>query len=400
MRWYPNIAQAIITELDDIFNRQKQANKVINSLLKSQKKWGSRDRKFVARVLYDIVRWKRMYEHVAEADILTREGKWRVLGAWSVLNRVDLPDWVDFQHVDIEEILLNIQNIQDESIKQSVPDWLFQLGKKHLGKQWQTELVAMNEEAPLTIRVNRLKTSPEKLMTILNREGVETFREDVYPDALFVKERKKLTHLKSYRQGLFEVQDASSQLVAPFTEAGPSDIVIDACAGAGGKTLHLATQMQNKGQIYAYDIFDSKIEELLRRAKRNGVKNIVEAGIINPKVVMKNKEKADVLLLDAPCSSLGTLSRNPGLKWELNMDKLQNINAIQRNIINDYEQMLKPGGYLIYVTCSILPLENEMIVNNFLSTHKNYIFVEDLTIYPSTAIGDGFYMAKLKKQQE
>ena len=398
MRWFPNIAQAIITALDEIFNRQKQANKVINSLLKSQKKWGSRDRKFVSRVLYDIVRWKRLYEHAAEADILTREGKWRVLGAWSVLNRVDLPDWVEFQRVVPSQILRKSQSISDESVKQSVPDWLFQLGATQLGKQWQIELAAMNKEAPLTIRVNKLKTSPEKLKKILYHEGVETYHEEAYPDALFVKERKKLTYLKSYRQGLFEVQDASSQLVAPFTGASAGDTVIDACAGAGGKTLHLAVQMQNKGQLYAYDIYPSKIEELLRRAKRNGVNNIIEAGIINPQVIMKNKEKADILLLDAPCSSLGTLRRNPGLKWELNYDKLQSINIIQKNIINDYEQMLKTGGYLIYVTCSILAMENQLIVKNFLSTHNNYTFVEDLTIYPSEAKGDGFYMAKLKKQ--
>ena len=400
MKWYRNLAEAVVLALNDIFNRQKQANKIINRLLKSQKKWGSRDRKFVARILYDIVRWKRLYEYVTDANILTREGKWKILGAWSVLNQIDLPDWVEFQQLNPDDIILKQQNISDESVKHSVPDWLFQLGDKQLDTSWITELAAMNKEAPLTIRVNKLKITPEKLIKILNDEGVESYQEATYPDALFIKERKKLTHLKSYRQGLFEIQDASSQMVAPFTGATQEHIVIDACAGAGGKTLHLAVQMQNKGHIFAYDIFPSKIEELLRRAKRNGVKNIVKAGIINSKVIEKNKEKADILLLDAPCSSLGTLSRNPGLKWELSFDKLQKINTIQKNIINDYEQMLKPGGYLIYVTCSILSLENEMIVNNFISTHKNYTFVEDLTVYPSTAKGDGFYMAKLKKQQE
>ena len=397
MKWYPNITEAIISALDEIFNRQKQAAKVINSLLKSQKKWGSRDRKFVARVLYDIVRWKRLFEFVTDADILTEQGKWQVLGAWSVLNKFDLPDWSEFQCIDTNDILKKLQNINDEAVKQSVPDWLYQMGKSQLNNQWQTELVAMNKEALLTIRVNKLKITPEKLIKILNSEGIETFQDSSYPDALFIKERKKLTHLNSYKQGLFEVQDASSQLVAPFTEATAGDTVIDACAGAGGKTLHLAAQMQNKGKIFAYDIFDSKIEELLRRAKRNGVKNIVEAGIINQKIIEKNFEKADILLLDAPCSSLGTLSRNPGLKWELNQNKLLKINTIQKNIINNYEQILKPGGHLIYVTCSILPLENQMIVNNFLSNHKNYIFVEDKTILPSNSKGDGFYMAKLKK---
>ena len=397
MKWYRNLAVALITALEEIFNHRKQADKVVNGLLKSNKKWGSRDRKFLAQGLYDIVRWKRLYEYLAGTDIQTPEGKWRVIGVWAVLNRIDLPYWKEFERLNPAQIIRKYKTIPGEAIKQSVPDWLFRLGNTQLGDRWVTELKAMNEEAPLTIRVNRLKTNPERLIKILEKEGVVSYGHPSYPDALFIKERKKLTYLKSYRQGLFEIQDTSSQLVAPFTGAMPGNTVIDACAGAGGKTLHLATQMQNKGQIMAYDIYQTKIEELHHRAKRNGVKNIVEATVITPEIIEKNRQKADVLLLDAPCSSLGTLRRNPGLKWELNLDKIKKINSLQKNIINDYEQMLQPGGYLIYVTCSILPMENQMIVNDFLNTHKNYTFVEDMTVLPSSATGDGFYMAKLKK---
>ena len=398
MKWYRNLAEAVIITLEDIFNRHKQADKVINTLLKSQKKWGSRDRKFAAGLLYDIVRWKRLYEYLSDADILTKQGKWDVIGAWAVLNNIELPDWEEFNAINPDEILKKYQNITDEAVKQSVPDWLFDLGKTQLKEQWNETLKALNEEAPLTIRVNRLKTNPENLMQILFKQGIETYQNSGYPDALFLKKRRKLTHLKCYKQGLFEVQDASSQLVAPFTGAVSGDFVIDACAGAGGKTLHLATQMQNKGQILAYDIYPSKIAELRKRAKRNGIKNLTESGIIDVRIIKKNHEKADILLLDAPCSSLGTLRRNPGLKWELNSDKIKQINVIQRDILDTYESMLKPGGYLIYVTCSILPMENQLIVKNFLSTHKNYTFVEDKTILPSKSKGDGFYMAKLKKQ--
>ena len=397
MKWHRNLAEAVIVILEEIFNYHKQADKVINGLLKSNKKWGSSDRKFLARVLYDIVRWKRLFEFLAGTDILTKEGKWQILGVWAVLNRIDLPSWIEFQLIDIDSIFQNFHNISDEAIRQSVPDWLFQLGKEQLGDSWLSELKALNREAPLTIRINTLKTIPEELMEILKNEGVNSYRNTTYPDALFIKERKKLTHLKSYRQGLFEIQDVSSQLVAPFTGVRKSDTVIDACAGAGGKTLHLAALMQNKGQIMAYDIYPAKITELKRRAKRNGIKNLVETAIITPEIISKNHNKADILLLDAPCSSLGTLSRNPGLKWELNPQKIKKINVLQKNIINDYEKMLKPGGHLIYVTCSIFPLENQIIVNDFLSTHKNYTFVEDKTIFPSVAPGDGFYMAKLKK---
>ena len=399
MKWYRNLAEAVIITLEDIFNRHKQADKIINALLKSQKKWGSRDRKFVAGLLYDIVRWKRLYEYISDSDILTDQGKWDVIGTWAVINHIELPDWEEFRNINPDEILKKYQNITDEAVKQSVPDWLFDLGQTQLKDQWIETLKALNKEAPVSLRVNRLKTSPDKLMQILLKQGIKTYQDSNYPDALFLTMRRKLTHLKSYKQGLFEVQDASSQLVAPFTGAASDNVVIDACAGAGGKTLHLATQMQNKGQILAYDIYPAKIEELRKRARRNGIKNLTESGIINTEIIKKNHQKADILLLDAPCSSLGTLRRNPGLKWELNPDKIKQINIIQQDILELYESMLKPGGYLIYVTCSILPMENQLIVNNFLSTHKNYTFVEDKTIKPFNSKGDGFYMAKLKKQQ-
>lgn len=397
MKWYPNLAQAIFQALEAIFNQERQADKTIQSLLKAQKKWGGRDRRFVAQVLYDIVRWKRLYEYLGQTNILTPQGKWQVLGVWAILNHLDLPDWAVFKQVDTQLILQKNQNITNEAVKQSVPDWLYELGLSQLKHNWVATLKALNEEAPVTVRANRLKINSEQLKRIFGSQGIETYQDPAYPEALFLKDRKKLTGLKSYRQGLFEIQDASSQLVAPFTGAKAGAIVIDACAGAGGKTLHLATQMQNKGQIKAYDIYPAKIEELRKRARRNGVKNIVESGIIDTEVLKKNHEKADILLLDAPCSSLGTLRRNPGLKWQLKLEKIKQINVIQHNILDTYESMLKPGGHLIYVTCSVLPSENQLIVKNFLSNHKNYTFVADKIILPSQAKGDGFYMAKLKK---
>jgi 16S rRNA (cytosine967-C5)-methyltransferase len=195
------------------------------------------------------------------------------------------------------------------------------------------------------------------------------------------------------------VQDASSQLVAPFSEVKPGMTVIDACAGAGGKTLHLATQMKNQGQLFAYDIYQSKIDELNKRAKRNGVRILAQTAVITPKHIKRNTEIADVLLIDAPCSSLGTLRRKPDLKWKLNPAKIAQIKVIQQDILSKYASMLKKNGLLIYVTCSILPEENQDNVKSFLEQNKNFIFVEDKTILPSQSGHDGFYMAKLLKTQ-
>jgi len=151
MKWYPNIAAAIIKALEDIFNHQKQGDKVINALLKSQPKWGSRDRKFVAKVLYDMIRWKRLYEYLADTDIKTEKGKWAVLGVWAVLNQIDLPDWEEFKMLNPDKITHKYNSLTDEKIKQSVPDWLFDLGQAQLKSDWLTELKALNGEAEVVL---------------------------------------------------------------------------------------------------------------------------------------------------------------------------------------------------------------------------------------------------------
>ena len=395
MKWFKNTTEAVLKTLYEIFNEKKQADKSIQKLIKTQKKWGSRDRKFVAKVLYDIVRWKRLYEYVTSSDIKTIEGKWNILTAWSKQNDVPIPQWfkktIDFDKINFEQQL-------PFSIEQSIPEWLEKTGKKQMGKEkFEREIKALNIEAPTVIRVNILKTDIDKLQEKLSLQNIKSFSKEKYPHALFIEGKPKLTHLECYKKGWFEIQDASSQEVAFFVNPKPGQTIIDACAGAGGKTLHLACLMKNKGKIYAYDIYPSKIDELNKRAKRNGIKNIVEAQVITDEILEKNKKSADILLLDVPCSSLGTLKRKPGLKWELNPNKLKKINTVQKNILEKYSQMIKPGGQLIYVTCSILPEENEKNIKSFLEQNKNFIFVEDKYIFPSETGNDGFYMAKLKK---
>ncbi len=400
MKWYYNIAQSLIETLEQIFNQNQQADKVINRLLKQQKKWGSRDRRFAAKVLYDIVRWKRYYDFLADESVITTEGKWKILAVWSVLNDVSLPDWDAFSNIDVNKVKqsANLDEMPPE-IRLSIPDWLQQKFEQQLNDKWQEEMLALNQEAEVVLRTNLLKTTVKKLQEELVKNQIETYTKEGYPEALFLKNRRKVTHLPVYKKGFFEIQDASSQLVAPFSEAKPGMTIIDACAGAGGKTLHLATQMQNKGQILAYDIYQSKIDELNKRAKRNGIRNLIDTRVITPKIISRNTEIADILLIDAPCSSIGTLRRKPDLKWKLSPEKISQIKVIQQDILQSYASMVKVNGLLIYVTCSILPEENQDNVKSFLKQNKNFIFVEDKTVLPSQSGHDGFYMAKLKKIQ-
>ena len=174
--------------------------------------------------------------------------------------------------------------------------------------------------------------------------------------------------------------------------------VIDACAGAGGKTLHLASLMENKGTIIAMDTEAWKLEELRKRAKRNGIHNI-DTRVIEGKTIKRLKESADAVLLDVPCSGLGVLKRNPDAKWKLNLKFIEELKEIQYNILTKYSSMVKPGGKLVYATCSILPSENELQVNKFLKENPNFKLVREHNTDPITEECDGFYMALLVKEQ-
>jgi 16S rRNA (cytosine967-C5)-methyltransferase len=213
---------------------------------------------------------------------------------------------------------------------------------------------------------------------------------------LEIPQRVNVFQTTMFKEGLFEVQDASSQLVAPFLQAAPGMRVIDACAGAGGKSLHLASLMQNRGRIVSMDVDAYKLKELNKRSRRNGV-NIIETRLIDStKVIKRQFETADCVLLDVPCSGLGVLRRNPDAKWKLSEKFIDEVRNTQQQILKEYSQMLKPGGKLVYATCSILPSENQLQVKSFLDNNSQYTLEEERTILPSSGF-DGFYMARMKK---
>ena len=197
---------------------------------------------------------------------------------------------------------------------------------------------------------------------------------------------------------MFEVQDAASQFIAPFLRVSPGMRVIDACAGAGGKTLHLAAIMKNKGRIIAMDVEAFKLEELQKRAKRAGVNNLEIKHIESSKTIKRLENSADRLLLDVPCSGLGVLKRNPDAKWKLSPEFIENVKELQQHILQDYCSMLKKDGLMVYSTCSVLPSENERQVEKFLERNGDkFELVDQKHIWPTEGF-DGFYMALLRKK--
>jgi len=255
----------------------------------------------------------------------------------------------------------------------------------------------MNTPASVFLRLNSLTTNHNELQAALLEESIVTELVEGVPSAQRVTIRKNLFSTPAFKKGWFEVQDAGSQQIAPFLKVEPGMRVIDACAGAGGKTLHLATLMQNKGSVIAMDIHGWKLKELKLRARRNNIHNIEGRVIENSKVIKRLDEKADRLLLDVPCSGLGVLRRNPDSKWKMRPEFLKEVKEIQADILKRYARMLKPGGKMVYATCSILPEENEEQVNAFLKENKQYSLEEEKHISPAESGFDGFYMARLSK---
>ena len=212
-------------------------------------------------------------------------------------------------------------------------------------------------------------------------------------------ERANVFRTEVFKKGYFEVQDASSQLVAEYLDVAPGMKVIDTCAGAGGKTLHLASFMKNKGQIIAMDIYESKLKKLKIRARRNKVHNIDTRVIDSTKPIKKLYNKADRVLIDAPCSGIGVLRRNPDSKWKLQPEFLDNIKKVQQDILQKYSKMVKSGGKLVYATCSVLPSENQNQITEFLASEsgKDFKLIKDNKVFAHTSGFDGFYMALLEK---
>ena len=402
MRLHRNLCFAIVDGVLEIFNDNKYADKVIQALLKRDKRWGSRDRGFVAETTYDIVRWKRLYAEIAEVkEPFSRDDAWRLFAVWATLRGIKLPDWKYFENTPTRKIKGRFDEAcKIRKIKESIPDWIDALGIKELGESvWSKELTKQNEQADVILRVNTLKTTKTELQLKLGAEHIETVEIKGYPNALKLVERANVFKTEAFKMGWFEVQDASSQLVANFLEVAPGMKVVDVCAGAGGKTLHLSALMQNKGSLIAMDIYESKLKKLKVRAKRNGAHNIDLRLINSTKPVKKLKEKADRLLIDAPCSGLGVLRRNPDSKWKLKPEFLDKIKKTQQHILQDYSKILKPGGKMVYATCSVLPSENQEQITKFIASEEGRQFklIKEKKIFAHKSGYDGFYMALLEK---
>ncbi len=407
---HPLLVRTVAQNLQAIFQENRYADKVIEQALRSNPKAGSRDRAFIAETTYEVLRYYRLYVEILGIEPKSELDFWQLIGVHLAFKNLELPDWQEFKKLQTREFASKIKHWQrgqqapppedlPRSIRESIPEWLDEIGTQELPEHWEKTLHWLNRPAQVVLRTNRLRTSPLELQKALQAEKVEA---QILPnsDALVLSVRKNVFQTSIFKKGWFELQDYSSQLVAPLLAPEPGMRVVDACAGGGGKTLHLAALMQNRGSIISLDTHAWKLDELRNRARRAGASNIETRPIESRKTIKRLYGTADRLLLDVPCSGLGILRRNPDAKWKLQPTQIEQLRATQQEILQAYAPITKPGGRMVYATCSILPSENQQQITRFLDSEagKEFKLLEEKRILPQDDGFDGFYMALLSRE--
>lgn len=400
MRMFPNTVAGVIEAIETSFGKNIYVDKVVDRLLKRNKKWGSRDRSFVAEHTYEIVRnWRLLWWILDQEPSLKRKSLWKLVGVYFKWKGAELPDWPKFDSVRDLDVISRLQKLpEDISIVESYQEWFSELAQAEIPERWPRLAKELNRPAYVILRVNHLKSGVEDCITALQEANIEVVEVPGIRGALAIQGRPRLNHIPAFQEGWFEVQDAGSQTIAPFMDLRPGLSIIDACAGAGGKTLHIADLMNGNGTILSMDVEERKLNELQKRASRAGLNIVSTAAITDRRIIENHAHSADRLLLDVPCSGTGVIKRDVDTKWKLQPEHLERTKETQADIIDRYEQMLRPGGKLVYATCSILRSENEDQIATFLENHPEYELEEEKRVDPSE-FTDGFYMARLIKKK-
>lgn len=381
---------AIIKLYDMVAEAKKPADQVLHTYFKQRKFVGSKDRKFIAETMYTILRYHARLLWWSDKLGVDPKGRmivllWLALGTNYDMNDIyDLfdgagygPDPLSAFERDVIEPLVGRDVIapdMPEDVALECPAWAYASLKKYYGDNFANEMHAMQKEAPLDMRVNTLKADRAGVLTRLQQDGFQVTETPFSPLGLRVQGRPPFSMHPYYKQGWMEVQDEGSQLLALLCAAKPGEWVVDFCAGAGGKTLALAAQMQNKGRIWACDVEAYRLENSRKRLRRAGV-HCVEMQVLDDEEddwVRKHKDKADCVLIDAPCSGLGTWRRNPFVRWQNLGPNLKTLTDLQFSILQSASRLVKSGGRLLYATCSMLPEENQQQVDRFLQENPKF----------------------------
>ncbi|HEX5790277.1 MAG TPA: class I SAM-dependent methyltransferase, partial [Luteolibacter sp.] len=302
MKMHRILAEGAAEILKAVFRERRVLDGVLAEAFEENPRWGKRDRNFIASTVFEVVRWRRALAFVADCEEITAlcAAQWRRMG-------YDIPEWWHHRGTTAEDMAEREAKLaeQPRAVRESIPDWLDEVGQRQLGAAWEREISALNRPARVFLRINRLKATREQVIIWLRSHGIEVEGVEGLEDALVLPVGAMLP--KELRaDGRVEIQDAGSQMIAPMLKVEPGQKIIDACSGAGGKALHLASLMGNQGRIYAMDITAAKLVELERRARRAGA-SCIQMRQINDDTARDFAGMADGLLIDSPCTGLGTL---------------------------------------------------------------------------------------------
>ena len=362
--------------LDLILHGRSPADQLMQVYFRKNRNMGVHDRGFVAETVYGCLRRKRLLEHFinqtspAAIDIVATY--LAAIQGWSA-RALEQAGY----HADVRGLVARIRETDvttlPAAVRADLPDWLYERLAAQLGETETLALAAaLNQPAPVDLRVNTLKAKREDVAALLADEGYPAAPTPISPTGLRRNERSPLFKTRAFSEGLVEVQDEGSQLLALLVEPRRGEMVVDFCAGAGGKTLHLGALMDNSGTLYAFDVSAKRLDQIKPRLRRAGLDTVRRVVIEHErdKRVQRLRGKIDRVLVDAPCTGLGTLRRNPDIKWRT--PDLNVITALQRRILEAAAELVKPGGRLVYTTCSPLREENDAIVEWFLAAHPEF----------------------------
>jgi len=399
-----NTTNQMLNDMTDalimVFKNNLYASKAIMKSFKNHKEWDNQTKGYFSDTIYDIVRyWRLLWYLLKKEPNLEKKDLLNLISVYFFYKEKRIFNTTEIKNIDYNELEKTLIYTKEVRVlKESIPDWLDQLGTDELGKRWDQIINSLNQKPNIVIRTNTLKITTDELIKILKNEGIQSEKIERTPEALLLKDRTNVFRLQSFKEGFFEVQSDASQMVSIFLDPKPGLRVVDVCAGEGSKTLHLSALMKNKGKIIAMDTQEWKLKELRRRAVKAGTENIEVRTIDSSKAYKRLKVTADRVLLDAPCSGLGTLRRNPDIKWKLTLSDLKRLKELQMDLLDRYSPLLRIEGCMVYSVCSILPSEGEKQVNAFLERHDNkFELIKEKRYWPDTDDTDGFYMALIKR---
>lgn len=407
-------AEAVLNQL---LRFEHPADAVVSRYFRDNRQLGHADRAFVAETVFAVLRRGRTLEARCAGKLSDRN---LLLTALAVTRGWSQRELAPVLKASEEEWLAAAKSMPDSefppAVRSDLPDWLYAALEAQFGADEVFKLAqALNQPAPLDLRVNTIKTNREAVLQRLAAEGLAALPGTLSPTAIRLREKPALAKHPLFLEGAFEVQDEGSQLLGYLLDPKRGEMVVDLCAGAGGKTLILGALMKNTGRLYAFDVSDKRLVKLKPRLARSGLSNVHPARIEHERdtKIKRLAGKIDRVLVDAPCSGLGTLRRNPDLKWRQNETSIAELTVKQATILDAAAKLVRPGGRVVYATCSLLTAENDAIIDAFLTSHpeftltpassvlaKHGITVEGdlLRLLPHQHHTDGFFAAVLDKK--